>query len=158
MNIWYETMSTQFRKFGLWDMETAPCVLIKQGMVVICYVDDLLVFFHQQRDMEAFKLTLLQNFVVKDLGHLKQFLGIELLREHQGMIVLHESALIGKLLSTYGMEGAKDAHSPMNPSGEVPISTVELNDKQAGNYTSVVRSLLYIAMKPGRISAQLRAC
>lgn len=41
----------------------------------------------------------------------------------------------------------KATQKPMNPSHEVSISTAELNDEHAGNYRSIVGSLLYIAIK-----------
>lgn len=94
-----------------------------------------------------FKLTLLQKFVIKDLGHSRQFSGIEMLWQHQGMIGLRQFALIGKLLFTYGMEGTKETHNQMNKSDEVPVSTAELNKEQAGSYRSIVSSLFYIAIK-----------
>lgn len=128
-------------------METVQYVIIKQGMVVICYEDDLLVFSHQEREIEVFKSTLLQKFVVKYLRHPKQFLDIELLWKYHGMIQLRQSALIEKLLSTYGMERAKEKHNPMNPSDKVPVSTAELNYEQADSHRSKVGSLLYIVIK-----------
>lgn len=128
-------------------METASCVFIKQDMVVICYVDDLLVFFHKERGIEVFKSTLLWRFVLKDLVHLKPILGIELLRNYREMIGFCQSALIKNLLATYGMGEEKETHNPMSPSEKVSVSTAEFNDEREGNYESIVGSLLYIAIK-----------
>lgn len=65
--IWYATVSFQFWKFFLRDMETAPCVYKKQGMVVIRYVQSLLVLSRQKSQIESFKSTLLDRFVVNYL-------------------------------------------------------------------------------------------
>jgi hypothetical protein len=57
-----------------------------EGIVVITiYVDDLIVGGDNEKEVEHVKRLLKQKFDMKDLGELKFFLGIEVIRTAEGI-------------------------------------------------------------------------
>lgn len=63
--IWCGTVSSHFKTYGLKKMESAPCAFQKKGMVVICYVSDLLIFDKDENEIRNFKINLQNNFSTK---------------------------------------------------------------------------------------------
>lgn len=53
-------------------------------MIILVFVDDLLITGSNVSLVEEAKSTLHNNFKVEDLGELKYFLGIEVLRSDRG--------------------------------------------------------------------------
>ena len=53
-------------------------------VLVVIYVDDLIVTGDSDADIDDMKLLLKQKFKIKDLGELRYFLGIEVIRSPGG--------------------------------------------------------------------------
>lgn len=145
--IWYETVSLHINLYGLKEMDSAPCVFHIKGLVVICYVDDLLIFFNDESEIRKFGTNLEKKFVTKDLGQSKQFLRIEIICHVDEIIGLTQFSLITNLISKYGIEQGRRALCAMGASENEQSDTQLLYEKQARNYSNVVGSLLYIALK-----------
>ena len=59
-----------------------------EGLVIILvYVDDLLITGNNEQMITEAKENLHQQFKLKDLGELKYFLGVEVLRSSKGVIL-----------------------------------------------------------------------
>lgn len=74
--ICFDTVLVHFRPFKLKRLESAPRIFHETGMLVVCYVDELLIFSQNDGAILKFKMYLDQNFVTKDIGQLTHFLGI----------------------------------------------------------------------------------
>nr|XP_016441060.1 PREDICTED: uncharacterized mitochondrial protein AtMg00810-like [Nicotiana tabacum] len=81
-------------------------------VIVLVYVDDLLITENSVQLIEHAKAILHRQFRVKDLGELKYFLGIEVLRSKTG-ILLNQKKYILELISELGLSGAKPASTPL---------------------------------------------
>ncbi len=57
-------------------------------MVITIYVDDLIVGGDNEKEVEHVKSLLKQKFDMKDLGELKFFLGIEVIKTLEGIWLL----------------------------------------------------------------------
>ncbi|XP_070057545.1 uncharacterized mitochondrial protein AtMg00810-like [Nicotiana tomentosiformis] len=75
-------------------------------VVLLVFVDDLLITGSSDSLIQQAKRVLHQKFKVKDLGELKFFLGIEVLRSHKG-ILLNQRKYALQLISDLGLGGAK---------------------------------------------------
>ena len=95
---------------------------------VLIYVDDLLITGNSSVLIQDLKATLHSNFKMKDLGDLKYFLGIEVLRSKNG-IVLSQRKYALELISDCGLGGSKPASTPLE-SG-VKLTTVEYDEATA---------------------------
>jgi hypothetical protein len=85
-----------------------------EGIVVITiYVDDLIVGGDNEKEVEHVKCLLKQKFDMKDLGELKFFLGIEVIRTPEGIWLLQRQYALD-MLSKYGMVGCKPISVPLN--------------------------------------------
>ncbi|MDM1607408.1 hypothetical protein HX028_23950, partial [Escherichia coli] len=66
------------------------------------YVDDLIVGGDSEEEVVHVKSLLKQNFEMKDLGELRYFLGIEVVRTPHGILLLQRQYGLD-MLSKYGM-------------------------------------------------------
>ena len=86
----------------------------ESGIVVICiYVDDLIVGGDNVATIEHVKTLLKQEFDMKDLGELRYFLGIEIIRTEEG-IWLSQRQYALDMLSKYGMDDCKPISMPLD--------------------------------------------
>lgn len=70
-------------------------------VIILINVDDLLITGSISALVEEAKTTLHKNFKIKDLGELKYFLGIEVMRSHIGVVLnqkKHALQLISELV------------------------------------------------------------
>lgn len=73
-------------------------------IVLLVYVDDIVITGNNQVEIDKFKVYLNSKFLIKDLGKLKYFLGIEVLQSDSG-ICLSQRKYALDLLAEFGMTG-----------------------------------------------------
>ncbi|KAF3614725.1 putative deacetylvindoline O-acetyltransferase-like [Capsicum annuum] len=128
-------------------------------VIVLVYVDDLLITGSNDQLIDAAKQTLHQKFKLKDLGQLKYFLGIEVLRSSAG-VILNQRKYILELINDTGISGAKPA--PTSLESNLRLTSVEY-DKVNGltsdqllhditGYQKLVGKLLYATITRPDIS------
>ena len=127
-------------------MEKAPCVFIDTGMVVMCYVDDILIVGSKQRKIDELIYRVSRNLKTKDLGRLSHFLGIELLWNEGNGLFLRQSKLVNSLLESTGMASCNGIESPLNPVVDLSLKEGEIVEFKY-DYRSVIGSLLYLSIK-----------
>lgn len=81
-------------------------------VIILVYVDDLLIIGSCQTMIQATKKILHLCFKVKDLGKLKYFLGIEILRSQKD-ILLNQRKYALSLVSEVVLSWEKHASSPL---------------------------------------------
>ncbi|GJW98934.1 ribonuclease H-like domain-containing protein [Tanacetum coccineum] len=70
-------------------------------LALLVYVDDIIITGNSVSEIEKFKVFLKSKFIIKDLGKLKYFLGIEVVFTDKG-ICLNQIKYVLDLLSEYG--------------------------------------------------------
>jgi len=116
-----------------------------EGIVVITiYVDDLIVGGDNEKEVEHVKRFLKQKFDMKDLGELKFFLGIEVIRTPEGIWLLQRQYALD-MLSKYGMVGCKPISIPLNQNGKLSADASEVLE-DATMYRKIVGSLIYMTI------------
>lgn len=89
--------------------------LKKKGDLVtylIIYVDDMIITGNDENEIQSLKRRLFGEFEMKDLGNLKYFLGIEVLRSRKGIFICQKKYVLN-LLAKAGMFDCKPAKTPM---------------------------------------------
>lgn len=81
-------------------------------MLVLVYVDDIIITGSKLVDIQNLIQALNNQFSLKDLGDLNFFLGIEVFRDHN-ILLLIQSKYIKELLSKTKMTDANCVPSPM---------------------------------------------
>jgi hypothetical protein len=116
-----------------------------EGIVVITiYVDDLIVGGDNEKEVEHVKHLFKQKFDMKDLGELKFFLGIEVIRTPKG-IWLSQQQYALDMLSKYGMGGCKPISVPLNQNGKLSADAGEVLE-DATMYRKIVGNLIYMTI------------
>lgn len=122
-------------------------------LALLVYVDDIVITGNNVDEIEKFKGFLKSKFMIKDLGPLKYFLGIEVLDNKDG-ICLSQRKYCLDLLSDYGLLACKPAATPMQQN--VSLSHVETeSDKFLSNmteYQKLVGKLIYLSVTRPDIS------
>lgn len=81
-------------------------------VILLVYVDDLIIIDSTQKLVDELQFVLEQNFEMKDLGELRYFLGLEILRSTYG-IVLSQRKYAIYLISEVGLLGVKPNKTPI---------------------------------------------
>ncbi|GJU48851.1 putative RNA-directed DNA polymerase [Tanacetum coccineum] len=81
-------------------------------LALLVYVDDIIIIGNNIAEIENFKVFLKSKFMIKDLGKLKYFLGIEVVDTDKG-ICLNQRKYVLDLLSEYGMLACKTVDTPL---------------------------------------------
>nr|XP_033508801.1 uncharacterized mitochondrial protein AtMg00810-like [Nicotiana tomentosiformis] len=82
-------------------------------VAVLIYVNDLLITGNNEELINETKVVLHQKFEMKDLGDLKYFLGIEVVRSKEG-ILLNQRKYYLQLISDLGLSGTKPVSTPID--------------------------------------------
>jgi hypothetical protein len=107
-------------------------------------VDDLIVGGDNEKEVEHVKRLLKQKFDMKDLGELKFFLGIEIIRTLEGIWLLQRQYALD-MLSKYGMVGCKPISVPLNQNGKLSANAGEVLE-DATMYRKIVGSFIYMTI------------
>ncbi|GKA88774.1 ribonuclease H-like domain-containing protein, partial [Tanacetum coccineum] len=81
-------------------------------LALLVYVDDIIITSNNLSKIETFKVFLKYKFMIKDLGKLKYFLGIEVIDTDKD-ICLNQRKYVLDLLSEYSMLACKPVNIPL---------------------------------------------
>ncbi|XP_020239929.1 uncharacterized protein LOC109818814 [Cajanus cajan] len=110
--------------------------------VILVYVDDLIIGGTDSSEITSIKDILDTQFKIKDLGHLKYFLGLEVVRSHLG-IHLSQRKYVLDLLSDIRFLAAKPSPTPMVKTNKLSQSDGTPYADPA-SYRRLVGKLLYL--------------
>ena len=116
----------------------------KEGkrVFILLYVDDLLITGDDEQRIGALKDALKKEFEMTDMGLASIYLGAEIRRLHNGILVT-QTGYIQKLLERFGMTACNSSQLPMDPHLQLQKSTGTcLVDPEL--YRSMVGSLIYL--------------
>ncbi|GJR24286.1 ribonuclease H-like domain-containing protein [Tanacetum coccineum] len=114
-------------------------------IALLVYVDDIVVTGNCVDKIEKFKKFPESKFKIKDLGSLKYFLGIEVIKTGNDLCRSRRKYCL-ELLKEYGLLGCKPVSTPMEPNFVLPyIATKEdpLYDNVTG-YQKLLGKLIYL--------------
>lgn len=115
-------------------------------MFVLVYVDDIIVASSSERATTALLQDLKEEFALKDLGELHYFLGIEVSKVQNG-IVLTQEKYVTDLLKKVGMIDCKPANTPLSVSEKLSLHEGSaLGPNDATQYRSIVGALQYLTL------------
>ncbi|GJQ90773.1 ribonuclease H-like domain-containing protein [Tanacetum coccineum] len=112
---------------------------------LLIYVDDIAVTGNCVNKIDKFKVFLKSKFKIKDLGPLKYFLGIEVIRSDKDSCLTQRKYCL-ELLKDYGLLGCKPVSTPMVPNSVLsyePTDDDPLLDNITG-YQKLLSKLIYL--------------
>jgi histone deacetylase 1/2 len=115
-------------------------------MFVLVYVDDIIVASSSPLATTALLKDMQAEFALKDLGDLHFFLGIEVKKLDDGLLLFQERYATD-VLSRSGMDRAKPVDTPLCPSEKLNLAAGDpLGPEDATRYRSVVGALQYLTL------------
>lgn len=111
------------------------------------YVDDIIIATKNLNAIHKVKNMISSEFEIKDLNEVKQYLGIEITRDKNGIFHLSQTKYIKKVVNDFGLESAKVSNIPMQVNyGKTTTDENEgllLSNEQ---YQKLIGCLLYISI------------
>jgi len=113
-------------------------------VVIVIYVNDLIITGDSDADISDLKKLLKQKFEMKDLGELRYFLDIEVIKSPKGIWLLQRQYALNKF-SEYGMTGCKPISIPLEQNVKLSADEGELVEDTT-MYKHIVGSLIYMTI------------
>ncbi|GAU30899.1 hypothetical protein TSUD_381130 [Trifolium subterraneum] len=143
---WYEKLTSLLFKEG-YKQSTSDYTLFTLSnqdnfTALLIYVDDIVLTGTCLSEINRIKTILDTNFIIKDLGIVKYFLGLEVAHSKEGISVSQRKYCLD-LLNDSGLLGSKPASTPLDPSIKLhndngkPFEDISL-------YIRLVGKLLYL--------------
>jgi hypothetical protein len=148
--LWFEEFSTFLAQLGLIQSSEEPCLYYNKArsVLIIVYVDDFLVFYHNNDKIEAEEIisSLMKKYKLHDQGEAEYFLGVKIIRDRdKGFIYLSQKTYIEKIANRFGIKELGTFPDIPIPIGEL-MPNEDMATKQAvKSYQEVVGSLIYPA-------------
>ena len=145
---WFSTFSIAIQRAGYTQSKADYSLFTKnQGTsftAVLIYVDDILLTGNSLQEMSQLKQTLLRQFLIKDLGPLEYFLGIEFSRSKQGIFMTQRKYALD-ILQDAGLIGAKPENFPMEQQMKLNATDGELLHEPI-KYRRLIGRLIYLTV------------
>lgn len=129
---WFEKLKQGLLDRNFVPSKIDPCVYLKNGMIVLCYVDDCIIIGNKMKDINDFVYSMQngpENFVLTDEGNIDKFLGIEIKDRGLGEFEMCQPHLIDRILSFLELES--NGHDTSTSERLTPSNAV-LNKDLAG--------------------------
>lgn len=144
---WFEKFSRSMKNQGYQQAQTDHTMFIKHSrdgktMVLIVYVDNIILTGDDVEEMDWLKKAFSTKFEIKDLGALKYFLGMEVARSKNGIMVSQRKYILD-LLNETEMSGYRPVDTPIDPNVKLredkgePVDTTQ--------YQKLVGKLIYLS-------------
>ncbi|CAH9080519.1 unnamed protein product [Cuscuta europaea] len=119
-------------------------------LCILVYVDDLLITGSNPTMISSLKKHLAQTFPIKDLGHMKYFLGLEIARGQKGILLCQRKYILD-ILDETGLTGAKPVSFPMPQHHGLQFAEGPLFS-EPDRYRRLVGKLIYLTLTRPDIS------
>ena len=130
-------------KRGFVQSQSDPCVFYKKGIIVLCYVDDCLMFSQDKQSVNNLISSLQEDFLCTDEGPADGHLGVEIKASEEGM-TLKQPQLIRRIVELLHLTDANSKPTPVVK----PLLSKNVEGKERENdfhYHSAVGSLSHLS-------------
>jgi hypothetical protein len=153
---WYSRLSTKLTHLGFVASKADTSLFIYNQheivMYLLVYMDDIIVTSSSATDITALLKDLVVDFALKDLGNLHYFLGIQVKKKGNGIVLSQEKYVTG-LLEGVGMKNCKPNATPLGVSQKLSIEGgTKLGEKDSVMYRSVIGALQYLTLTRPNLS------
>ncbi|KAJ0444187.1 putative RNA-directed DNA polymerase [Helianthus annuus] len=144
---WFGRFTLAMKRYGFEQSNSDHTLFLKRRdkliTCLIIYVDDMIVTGNDEEEMKRLKANLFSEFEMKDLGRLKYFLGIEVLKSNRGIFICQKKYVLDLLAET-GMIDCKPSDTPMIMNQKLVMEEgAKLTDR--GRYQRIVGKLIYLS-------------
>ncbi|KAJ8736960.1 hypothetical protein PYW07_000231 [Mythimna separata] len=136
---WNETIDVFAKNNGFQRSEYDYCMYYKNDCWMLIYVDDILIIGNGDNIIKELK----QRFNAKNLGEMKRFLGMEIQRR-EDTIIVKQTNMIEKIIQKFNMSDCKGMKTPMEINYNLQIS--ENEEVLDVPYRELIGSLIYLTV------------
>ena len=141
--VWFDKLNSALYSWGFKNSKCDASLFFRRNsaeiIIVLVYVDDIIVTGSDNKGIEGVIGKLSGAFALKDLGNLSYFLGIQVIR-NQNSIMLSQAKYVQDLLTKTEMESCKGIKSPFSTSEKLKKGESAKLDSPSF-YKSVIGSL-----------------
>lgn len=145
--LWNIKLDQALYRFGLKRAKNDPCIYFNSKLTIFItiYVDDFLILYKNDKELNEIRKYLHETFQMKDLGVAKNCVGIEINRG-KDFIELNQTKYIQKILQRFGMSDCKPVKTPCELHQKLSAEVVNEENCLVGKvaYQEAVGSLLYL--------------
>ena len=148
--LWGIKLDKELKEMGAVRSKVDPCLYewhhpVHGCIFILVYVDDLIVAGEKLAGVEAVKRFVSAKFEVRDMGEVKDFIGMKVMRNRAAKtLTLSNPGHTATLLEAFGMDKATPNKTPM-ASGVKLTKTGEGLLPEGNRYAELVGSLLYLS-------------
>ncbi|HEV7735995.1 MAG TPA: reverse transcriptase domain-containing protein, partial [Chlamydiales bacterium] len=112
--------------------------------IILVYVDDMAIFATTLELVSRFKDLIKMKYKYTDLGEIKQFLGLSIIRDRKNKTVsIDQSHYIRRIVERFNMTNSRFEYSPMAQNNPLTTNDGEEYPDIRQRYQSMVGSLMY---------------
>ena len=141
----WKYLTEKMESVGLRQSDFDPCLFIGDTVIAVCFVDDILFWSVDEKDIHKKAIALRhQGVLLEEEEDAAGFLGVQIQKNEDGFTELKQEGLIDLIVEALGLQ---DANPKFTPAEGTPL--VRDTDGEAFpetfNYASVIGMLLYLA-------------
>ena len=145
---WFAKFSSTLIQVGFTQSKANYSLFTRQQghtfMVLLVYVDDVLIACNDKGEIDKFKVLLDQKFKSKDLGDLRYFIGLEVVRSDKGIALCQRKYTL-EVQNDAGLLGCKPAKTSLEQNLRLSkFKGEELKDPSS--YRRLIGRLLYLTI------------
>ena len=141
------TLDEHLKTFGLVQTPSDSCIYVsdKDGnpLIVCVYVDDIVLAGPSDEKITEVKQNISKRFEVKDMGELKYFLVVQVIKEG-GKVWIGQPTYTENILNKFGMKNCKPVSTPVDANSKLTNADANNLPHNQSDYQSAVGSLLYL--------------
>jgi hypothetical protein len=146
--LWQKLLSSALQELGLQAGRDEPCLFLDDHLIVFFFVDDICYMFRDcdQPIADHFRDNIASRFKIRDLGELKWFLGIRVVRDRsQRRLWLCQDSYIESIAARFNLV---DDRAPATPMGTHQlVANEDIADHATTHlYQRKIGSILYPAI------------
>ena len=153
---WYLRFSEAMKRMRLIKYDFQPCIYYYKNKgkctIISVYVDDILILTNDREKLHEIKVKLEKEFETKNLGEVKKFLGMEIVRDRKNQtVVVHQKGMITSVIKKFDLYGTlRTSSTPMATTDAerkiIPEKRIKtLFDPKRIPYRNAIGTLSYIA-------------
>ena len=146
--VWNKYMDLGMREIGFKPGKFDPCLYCRGSVVFLVYIDDCIVFGPTDNSIEQVGTDLRassRQFTVDDQGDVGDFLGIQVQKQEDGLILLTQPQLIDSIIKDLHLQS--DSNSKKTPSVTTSLLHKDTDGPEMSpdfHYRSVIGKLNFL--------------
>lgn len=145
--LWQREFTTTLKALGFQTVPHEPCCLIKDGVIIFFYVDDIILAYHKEKEQEAQQAikSLQDKYTFTGGNDLQWFLGMEVIRDRTRHTIQLSQAAYSDKISRLA--------DKTNLRHDTPMAAIELKPRKGlatpadiNKYQRKIGSLLFAAV------------